>query len=1221
MGVPSFYRWLVTKYPKIVCNAAEEKGEHVDCSMPNPNGMEFDNFYLDMNGIIHPCFHPEDNVSMMGSEQGCSHGGGRWWQPPLGLFPPTTYEEVFGNIYEYIDRLFNIVRPRKLLFMAIDGVAPRAKMNQQRARRFRTANDIQTAEEIENKLRKEFEREGKPLLPKEESQVADSNVITPGTEFMHMLSAKLQSYISLRLRKKPAWAKIKVILSDDNVPGEGEHKIMSFIRAQRSSPRYEPNTRHCLYGLDADLIMLALATHEIHFSILREEVLSPGNNYGHAITSESSMIRPETHSSKSRGWFKEHPWEKSSSESVTKPNDPVPPYSVKKVQSYQFLHVWILREYLALDMEISSPEKSEYDLERIIDDFIFICFFAGNDFLPHLPGLEIHEGCIDLLMHVYKKEFQNLGGYLVDMQKVEDKKGSYVKFKRVERFILMVGSFEEKIFSKRSQLRERKLRRILLEHREAKEIEKNDIDDGRASDIALSCHAGEAHEESEASASVVDVDTVLSNTKELKQKLKDYIRNQSDLFKDGSLGTDSVKFGSPGWRERYYEEKFLSQNPEDSEAIRKAVVEKYGEGLCWVLLYYFSGVPSWTWFYPYHYGPMASDLKGLSRTRLNFHKGLPFKPFDQLMGVLPPRSAHALPSPYKELMVNENSKIFDFYPTQFETDTDGKRYLWQGITKLPFIEEERLLTETKKLENELKDYEKVRNMESLDRLFVRCSSKEIRLVLHSGTRTASKKIKDAITMESPIEEIYGTIHLIPEADDSNNGEEATKTLCLFYEIDRGYRHIPRLLEHVIIPEQTVNEDDILETILWHEARNGNRYQKRRQLQTQQERVLGTSSQTSSPKSKSEPSPAFIAKGIGRGRGFSAGRGKSPAASQLESHVPASQMSSSSSWDYRPRSHRPCLPRSGYDYNRGFQGLQISDPNVRPLSYNKPQQVGSCPLPFNAGRGFNVGRCESRPGPASQVTSSLCWDYGNKGCQQPRVVNPDNRGSQGLRISDTNARRTMSVRPQQVVSDFWPSSRGGTEDWRLEKPSRAEYASAGRAQNTNTVNYAASASPVRSMGQNYAANAGPAWNTDTGRNYAASADSVRSADRSRDYVASAGTAWSTDTGRSYAVAARPAWNMDRGRSYAASAGPAWRADTGRNYAVAAGPAWNTDTSPNYAASAGPTRNTDMDRNYVASSGEAQSMDTGRNYAVGARPAQYTDTGRGRGWGRGWYTSQS
>lgn len=102
MGVPALFRWLSQKYPKIISPVIEEHPQIVDgqeipinTTGPNPNGEEFDNLYLDMNGIVHPCSHPEDRP------------------------PPETEEDMMLAVFEYTDRVVRMVRPRKLLMIAV----------------------------------------------------------------------------------------------------------------------------------------------------------------------------------------------------------------------------------------------------------------------------------------------------------------------------------------------------------------------------------------------------------------------------------------------------------------------------------------------------------------------------------------------------------------------------------------------------------------------------------------------------------------------------------------------------------------------------------------------------------------------------------------------------------------------------------------------------------------------------------------------------------------------------------------------------------------------------------------------------------------------------------------------------------------------------------------------------------------------------------------------
>ena len=104
---------------------------------------------------------------------------------------------------------------------------------------------------------------------------------------MCRLHKQLQYFVTSKISTDSLWQGVTVILSGHETPGEGEHKIMDFIRHQKSQPGYDPNLRHCLYGLDADLVMLGMCTHDPHFSLLREEV-----KFGGKKTQQKRTVTP-----------------------------------------------------------------------------------------------------------------------------------------------------------------------------------------------------------------------------------------------------------------------------------------------------------------------------------------------------------------------------------------------------------------------------------------------------------------------------------------------------------------------------------------------------------------------------------------------------------------------------------------------------------------------------------------------------------------------------------------------------------------------------------------------------------------------------------------------------------------------------------------------------------------------------------------------------------------
>uniref|UniRef100_A0A8C9W0Y4 5'-3' exoribonuclease 1 n=1 Tax=Scleropages formosus TaxID=113540 RepID=A0A8C9W0Y4_SCLFO len=582
MGVPKFYRWISERYP---CLSEVVKEYQIP---------EFDNLYLDMNGIIHQCSHPNDeDVHFRISE-----------------------EKIFADIFHYLEVLFRIIKPRKVFFMAVDGVAPRAKMNQQRGRRFRSAK------EAEEKIKKALEKG--EVLPVEAR--FDSNCITPGTDFMARLQEQLKYFVHSKLSTDKLWQGVSVYLSGHETPGEGEHKIMEFIRSENAKPGHDPNTRHCLYGLDADLIMLGLVSHEPHFSLLREEVRFGGKKCQKRITAPEET-------------------------------------------TFHLLHLSLMREYIDYEFsELRNKIGFEYDLERIIDDWILMGFLVGNDFIPHLPHLHINQDALPLLYRTYISVLPSLGGYLNE--------NGNLSLTNFEKYLVKLSEFDRDHF-----------REVFVD---LKWFE------SKVGNKYVNEAAGQAAEESR---------------RRVGRKNRPFASHHTpDCTEDDCEDEDMFETEFRQYKRSYYMTKMGVEVVSDDFLASQALC--YVEGIQWILHYYYHGVQSWSWFYPYHYAPFLSDIRNISSAQLSFQKGTPFLPFQQLLAVLPAASKDLLPQCYQHLMTSPGSPIIEYYPLDFKTDLNGKQQEWEAVVLIPFIDEKRLLAAMEPYNELLSAEEKARNRHS-----------------------------------------------------------------------------------------------------------------------------------------------------------------------------------------------------------------------------------------------------------------------------------------------------------------------------------------------------------------------------------------------------------------------------------------------------------------------------------------------------------------------------
>jgi 5'-3' exonuclease len=332
-----------------------------------------------------------------------------------------------------------------------------------------------------------------------------------------------------------------------------------------------------IYGLDADLIMLSI---------------------NHLPCSENIYL------------FRETPEFIKSINAELEPNE-----------SY-IMDIPELARIITLDMNNGEELTTEQQKNRIYD-YIFLCFFLGNDFMPHFPSVNIRTGGIDKMLNAYKATIGGTNENLTD--------GKRIFWKNVRKMVQFLAENEEEFFKAETKLRDRK-ERIPMANITPEDKYKQ-------------------------------FDSIPLYDRALEKYINPYKEN---------------------WQTRYYKTLF---NVDIDEMRRKQICTNYLEGLEWTMKYYTTGCPDWRWCYNHNYPPLFCDLihyiPYFDTEFIQDVKPQPVTELVQLCYVLPKQSLQLLPEKlYNSLMKNHS----DWYNTDCTFVWAYCKYFWESHVNLPHID-------------------------------------------------------------------------------------------------------------------------------------------------------------------------------------------------------------------------------------------------------------------------------------------------------------------------------------------------------------------------------------------------------------------------------------------------------------------------------------------------------------------------------------------------------